>query len=196
VYDTFGTGRARGTPIMEYFTNERKLDAYLNRDPGVGALQAGRGEAILTSLRVMSKDPVHLLAGLGIGSVALSPLGDQFTGKYFLKFQPIAFMSATIFILEIGLLGLALTFMLDYLIYRDARAVADADRGLVGALAAGWSGVTVVIVIALFYVSLGASEALSFLFWYFSGVVAAHRMRLTPARLQPPTQIPGIAAKT
>jgi hypothetical protein len=131
------------------------------------------------------------MLGLGIGNASPSPLGEKFTGEYFQKFEPFLLSSASVFILEIGVLGLGLTLILDFLIYRDTRVVAEANSGLVGMLAAGWTGVTAVIVIATFYTTLNASEAISFLFWYFSGLVAAHRMRLITARSQPPGQASG-----
>jgi hypothetical protein len=190
VYNTYGTGRkpGEGTPIVEFFTNKEKLDRYMGGNAGVGApaREVGRVDAIVTPLKEMSKDPTHFAVGLGIGNVAHSPLGEKFTGAYFPKFGQFLLSSASVFILEIGVFGLALVFTLDYLIYRDARVVAEADRGLVGALAAGWTGVTAVIVIATFYIALGSCDAISFLFWYFSGLVAAHRMRLIPARSHVP----------
>ena len=100
-----------------------------------------------------------------------------FTGKYFQKFAPFLKSSASVFILEIGLLGLALALLIDYLIYRDSRIVAEADGGVIGTLAVGWAGVTAVMVMATFYAPIAVSEALSYLFWYFSGVVAAQRVR-------------------
>jgi hypothetical protein len=83
-----------------------------------------------------------------------------------------------VLILELGVLGLALVLLTCYLIYRDARVVAASDDGLMGALAAGWAGVAAVVVVATFYKTTIASDALSYLFWYFSGLVSAHRVRL------------------
>jgi hypothetical protein len=198
VYDTYGTGRKHGTPIVEFFSNKETLDKYIGGNASVGAPahEVGRVDAIVTPLKEMSKDPTHFAIGLGIGNAAHSPLGEQFTGEYFGKFGPFLLSSASVFILEIGVLGLALTFTVDYLIYRDACAVAEADRGLVGALAAGWAGVTAVIVIATFYIVFGACDAISFPFWYFSGLVAAHRMRLIPARPRPLAPTSAITGKS
>lgn len=182
VYDAFESGKRYGVPIAEFFSDEGKLKQYMSRDSELGARKAGRLDAILTPLREMSKDSTHLMIGLGIGNTAASSLGEKFTGAYFRKFEPFLMSSVSVFILEIGVLGLGLTFVLVYLIYRDACAVATADGGLFGALAAGWAGATAVIAIAMFYIPLSVSEAISFLFWYFSGLVAGHRMRLRPAR--------------
>ena len=79
---------------------------------------------------------------------------------------------------EIGVLGLALVLLLYWMIVRDAVAVAAHDRTIIGALALGWVGVTSVIVMATFYKNIHAFESLSYIFWYFSGVIAATRTRL------------------
>jgi hypothetical protein len=195
VYDTAGKA-GQGTSIIEFFTNEKKLEAYMSQNATVGAQKARRLDAILTPLREMSKDPTHLVLGLGIGNASQSSLGEKFTGKYFLKFLPFLQSSASVFILEIGVLGLGLSLLIDYLIYRDARVVAETDRGLVGVLAAGWAGVTGVIVIATFYIPLGAVDAISFLFWYSSGLVAAHRVRLIPERSHSLAQTSGMTGNS
>ena len=76
------------------------------------------------------------------------------------------------------MLGLALVLLTYYLIYRDALVTAASDDDVIGTLALAWAGVTVVITLATFYKSIMFSETISYLFWYFSGVVAAHRVRL------------------
>ena len=46
------------------------------------------------------------------------------------------------------------------------------------ALAAAWAGITVVMLLALFYTRVETSAPVSILFWYFSGLIAAERARL------------------
>jgi hypothetical protein len=180
IYDYYASLKGNGTSIMDFFSEKGKIESYLDKDAALGTRlrQVGRGDALIVPLREMARDPTHLAFGLGIGNASQSSLGDNFTGKYFLKFQPFLKSSGSVFILEIGLLGIALALLVDYLIYRDSRVVAEADEGIVGALAVGWAGVTVVIVMGTFYANLVKSEALSYLFWYFSGLVAAQRCRL------------------
>ena len=62
-------------------------------------------------------------------------------------------------------------------IFLDSLAVARQDPGIIGALALGWTGVTAVIVIAFPYKTIITFSAMSYLYWYFSGIVAASRMR-------------------
>jgi hypothetical protein len=80
--------------------------------------------------------------------------------------------------LETGLFGLVLVYVLYWLIFRDARYVVERDKSLQGAIAVGWTGVSAVIVIATFYTNTIASPAISMLFWYFSGMMAAQRVRI------------------
>jgi len=180
IYDYYASLKGNGTSITDFFADKEKLETYVDKDAALGTRlrQVGRGDALMVPLREMARDPTHLAFGLGIGNASQSSLGDNFTGKYFLKFQPFLKSSGTVFILEIGLLGIALALLIDYLIYRDSRVVAEVDQGIIGTLAVGWAGVTVIILMTTFYANLVKSEAVSYLFWYFSGVVAAQRCRL------------------
>ena len=51
-------------------------------------------------------------------------------------------------------------------------------RGLTGALALGWIGVVGMIFLSWFYKKTVTSDALSYLFWFYSGVIAAASMRM------------------
>jgi hypothetical protein len=81
-------------------------------------------------------------------------------------------------LLEHGALGIVLVLTLHWLILHDSLAVARRDRGPMGALAAGWVGVSVVMAIGLVYHTPVTSLALSYLFWFYSGLIAAYRQRL------------------
>jgi len=191
-YDYFITHKG-GPTILEFYTDPEELESYMSKDAAVGTRslkEVGRVDAILTPLREMARDPTHLAFGVGIGNASQFPLGAKFTGAYFRQFAPFLKSAASIIILEIGVLGLALVLVIYYLIFRDARVVAEADDGIRGVLAAGWAGVTAVIVVATFYKNTTSSEAISYLFWYFSGVIAAHRVRLARQPVQVSAQEP------
>jgi hypothetical protein len=83
--------------------------------------------------------------------------------------------------LETGVFGTALVFALYWLIFRDSVVVARSDDSLTGWIAIGWAGVTVLMVVATPYKAMHIYESLSYLFWYFSGLIAARRMRLAHA---------------
>jgi hypothetical protein len=181
VYDAMDRNRPWTTPLAEFFTDPEKFNRYMeSRDAGVGAtFEVGRKDSITIPLQYLANEPTRLVFGLGMGSVSQSQLGDRFTGEYFQLFRNIAVSSGTVFLLEIGLLGIAGVLLLNWLIFRDALALAREDSGMRGALAIGWAGVAAVFALATFYTTVHTFESLAYLFWYFSGVVAVRRLQLT-----------------
>jgi hypothetical protein len=181
IYDFFSQANNKYPYTLEsFFTNKKEVEHYLDQGTDVGSRkEAGRIDSVEVPLQAFLSEPVHLLLGVGVGNGSISTLGNGYTGEY----QPLygrytAVSSAAAFLVEIGLIGLALVFMLDWLVFRDALFVARHDRTLIGAVALGWVGTTVVMVISTFYKDVKAYDSLSYLFWYFSGVIAATRMRL------------------
>jgi hypothetical protein len=177
IYDSYMTKRY-GYGIVEFFMMPGRLEGYLDKGRDVGSTrEAGRVDAIQASLEYIAQDPVQLAFGLGIGSVSDSALGPQYQGHYFHLLNAFAFTAVSLLLFEVGVLGLLAVFWLFWLIFRDSQLVAG-DESLTGTLAVGWTGVVATMGLALFYKQVIASGALSFLFWYFSGLIAAHRMRL------------------
>jgi hypothetical protein len=172
--------------LMDFFTDEGEMQKYMeskSHKVGVGSTApVRRGDAIKIPLDYLARDPVHLAFGLGLGNASRSNLGENFTGNYYGLFQSFVILSFTVFILEIGLLGTALVFLLYWLIFRDSIAVARLDPGFRGSIAVGWIGVTGVMTLATFYTATHLFASLSYLFWYFSGIIAARRVQLA---LQP-----------
>ena len=85
--------------------------------------------------------------------------------------------TTALFLWEIGLVGTALAFLILYLIFRDALVAREAD-GITGALALGWIAVIGIMFLAWFYKKTVGSDALSYLFWFYSGVIAAASLRI------------------
>src|SRR6476646_563811 len=127
-------------------------------------------------------DPIRAVFGLGIGSTMESALGPQFSGKYFERYR--MFTKETTFstiLLELGFLGVGALLCVYWLILRDALFVAGHGTPYMSALAAAWFAITAMMALMLFYTAVHVSIGLSFLFWYFSGLIAAERMRLVVA---------------
>ena len=166
--------------IVDFFTNEEEINSYMNsKKVGIGTVTpVRRGDALKIPLQYLSRDPVHMAFGLGMGNASRSNLGEAFTGNYFGLFQSFVILSVTTFLLEVGILGTALVFLLYWLIFRDAISVARQDSGPVGSIAVGWIGVVAVMTLATFYTAIHLFASLSYLFWYFSGLIAARRMQL------------------
>ncbi len=167
--------------LMDFFTNQQQFDRYMvtKKQATVGTTaQVGRGDAINVPLHYISQDVVHLAFGLGVGNVTHSNLGESFTGKYFQLFQSFTYTGFAVFILELGLLGTALVFFLYWFAFADALAVARADNGLIGAFSVGWIGCVVVMAFCTFYTTTQVYVSMSYLYWFFAGVVAARRVQL------------------
>jgi hypothetical protein len=171
--------------IVDFFTNPQELDKYVvgTGQPATAGLGGKklvhRGEAIVFPIKFLARDPAQLAFGLGLGNVSPSNLGKNFQGAYYGLFQNILIISFAYFVLELGLLGVVLIAILFWLVFSDSLAVARSDDSLVGAIAAGWTGVVAVFVLATIYNSFHYFTSVTFLYWYLSGIICARRMSLS-----------------
>jgi hypothetical protein len=179
VYDYFMAPRW-GYGIVEFLRMEGRVEGYLAKpDAGIGTTkEVGRVDTISVPLRELSRDPPTLVFGVGIGNASESALGAQFTGRYAYKFGPFTFTSMGKYVIEIGMLGYVLVLILMLLIFSDSQRVSRSGKSLMSSFSLGWIGVVAVITVGMSYKEVEVSTALSFMFWYFSGLIAAHRMRL------------------
>jgi len=179
IYDYLERHNPYRVPITSFFTDPENFMRYVGGKADVGGQHVGRLDGIKVPMRYLAKEPSELAFGLGIGNASHSNLGEQFTGQYYLMFQKFLLSCLTSFLLEIGVLGTGLVFVLYWLIFRDSLVVARLDPGFMGAFAAAWSGVVAMTALAMPYKTLYVFPSMSFLFWYMSGLVAARRMILT-----------------
>jgi len=171
VYNHFYSRGDRG--IAEFFTQEGRVEGYLNRsEEKIGQGRAGRVDAILIPLDILSKKPVSLMLGLGLGNVSHSSLGDEFSGDYYYQYGGYVQSAVSNLIWEIGILGLLLISCLGYLLFKDATHLVKL-KGINGDIALGWACVVCIIAIAAFYTNIIGSNAISYLFWYLSGYLVA-----------------------
>lgn len=171
--------------LLGFFTDEKQLETYLEgkRPVAIGERRAAsRGDSIKVPLQYLSRDPVHFAFGLGLGNATHSSIGKDYTGSYYDLLGHFAITSFSVFLLEIGVLGTVFVFLLYAMIALDALAVAKMDAGQTGAVAAGWIGVVAIMAASTFYVPIHVYAGVSYLFWYFSGVVAARRAELALAQ--------------
>ena len=129
VYDAMNVYAQIPSANRLLYTEEGRLEGLLNKDVELGTTEhPGRFDAVIVPLRYVLRDPVHVVFGLGIGNVSESALGEQFTGEYFQKFVMFTYTSTATFLLELGVGGAALIFLVYWLIFRDALAVARIDN--------------------------------------------------------------------
>lgn len=185
VYDALNADREYGQSIGDFVSSSDSIEAYVSSGSEIGGgKEAGRGDAVVVPLRALAEDPVTLAFGYGIGNASDSSLGAGFGGKYAALFRPFLQTSFAKFVLELGVAGVGLVLLMYWMIFGDARAVARADRGVTGSIAAGWTGITLIMTASLFYNKSEVFPCITYMFWYFSGVIVAKRMRLAVAAAQ------------
>jgi hypothetical protein len=182
VYDMLEEHNHYKVKIVDFFTNEQELDKYLiahgrNRGTGIGGTKlSGRGDAIMVPLAYLSRDPVNLAFGLGLGNASPSNLGKNFEGAYYRLFHSVLITSFSYFVLELGLIGVILISFIYWLMFSDSVAVARLDGGLAGALAAGWTGIVAIFFLGMIYNVFYQFPSVIYLFWYFAGLISARRV--------------------
>lgn len=183
VYDYTQRDRLHRQSIIEFFSGDQ-VDTYLESGRGFTSdrKEIKRIDTIKVTYGYLAQDPIHLIFGLGIGNASRSALGTTFEGQYTRLFSGYLFLTGVRIFVETGFLGLALVMALMLLIFRDAYIVSRDDSGKMGAISAGWLGVVVVIIPGMFYKDIMATNAISFLFWYFCGLVAARSMAIAHER--------------
>ncbi len=191
IYDMMEANNPYKVSLVDFFTNEKEMNKYLvsnsNSGAGIGGTKhAHRGEAITVPLKYLAKDPVMLAFGLGLGNVSPSNNGKNFEGNYYGLFQNFLELTFTFFVLEFGLLGVVVIGFLFWAVFADSVTVARYDQGLTGGIAAGWAGVVAIFFISTFYNSFHYFTSVTFLYWYFSGVVSARAMALRRAAVRTP----------
>jgi len=162
------------------FLSGDNADRYLDSESGIGTTRhVGRVDSVRVATEETLTDPVRAVFGVGIGNTMESALGSQFSGKYYERYH--MFTLETTFstlVLELGFLGVGALLCVYWLIFRDALFVAEHGNPSMRPLGAAWAAITPLMALMLFYGAIHPSVGLSFLFWYFSGLVAADRARL------------------
>ena len=174
IYNQFTTqGSDKG--IVEFFTTGDYLQEYLLKDEKLierGEVRGGRLNAILLPLEVLSEDPVMLMLGVGMGNISPSSLGEKFSGKYYDEYGAYTYGSMSVLLWEVGLIGVALALGFCYMVFRDSVSGRTAE-GVKGDIALGWIGVVLIITLTLFYTNIVTSNAISYIFWFYSGYVVS-----------------------
>jgi hypothetical protein len=198
VYDKMEEGDPNRIDIVDFFTNQQQLGRYVvgndkGKATGIGGKRvAHRGEAISIPLQYLARDPVRLAFGLGLGNVSPSTMGKSFEGSYYRLFENISVTSFAYFVLEFGVLGVMLIGALFWMVFSDSLSVARRDDTLTGALAAGWTGVVAIFLVATLYNPFHFFTSITFLYWYLSGIICARAtaLRRDSARIaHPPMQL-------
>jgi len=171
VYDHYIRARW-GYGLIEFVQMQGRVEDYLVKNSNLGSQKSGKLDSILLPFKAARHDPTEAIVGLGIGNVSESSFGPGFTGEHFEQYGRLMGPTVSLLLWEIGLFGTVIVLLTLYLIFRDA-LVARRSKGLGGAVALGWTGVLAITVVGMFYKNTLNSNALGYLFWFYSGVVVA-----------------------
>jgi hypothetical protein len=165
------------SPRREYglvdFIQEGRVKTYLDKGAELGSEQSGKIDAIFLPFQAARADPARIAFGFGIGNISPTSLGPGFRGKYYELYGHLSGPSVAVLLWETGVFGLCLSFLLYYLVFRDALLARQSTSELKSALALGWLGVVGVMTIAMFYKATIRFDSLTYLFWFYSGVIVA-----------------------
>jgi len=180
IYDSFMEARWH-YGIVDFLTQKGRVTGYMNKnaDLGSGSVQNGVGriDSFVLPFVAARHDPVQAAYGLGAGNISRSSLGPNFTGAYYMRYGDLAGPSASVLLWEIGWLGLTWVLLFMFFIFRDA-LVARHAPGIEGAIGLGWIAVTFVMGVTLFYNKAIQTGLQGYIYFFYSGVVAATAMRL------------------
>ena len=178
IYDHFMRPRL-GYSVLDFFRDKSKVEGYLYSGEREGETKGiRRGDAIVLAYKDLSQDSLTLAFGFGMGNV-MGSYFESAAGKHSDKLQCGALMLAvTQLFWELGLLGVVVYITFLFSFFRDAYLLRKSDD-IFGSFALGWSAVVVIIGFSFMYKNVLQFNVLTFLFWYFSGVVAARRFRMT-----------------
>lgn len=158
------------------------LPARENPDDWEKMRSVARLDAIIIAFKVLSRDPIQLLFGLGIGNASAKGL-RLVAGNYnYLA----AYVEADWTLLghllwETGIVGLALYVVFALVLLRDAVRVSG-EPGVQGAMGLAWAAVVGVFLVTLGYKNILHFDAIMIIFLFYGGYVAATAERLRQGR--------------
>jgi hypothetical protein len=157
---------------------EGRVESYLDQGATIGSTKdAGRIDSLTIPFTAARGDISLNVFGFGLGNLSHSALGKGFIGEHYERYKNLIGPQVSLLLWELGVFGLLIVFGFLYRIYKDALTARSAN-GLAGALAVGWTGVVMLMVICTVYKTTISSTAISYLFWFYSGVVAAAAMQI------------------
>ena len=176
-------GEGGGLGVM--ITEGRALD-FLYRGAEVDAraeegqstmAAVGRLDAVVMPLKVVA-DPVKHWLGNGIGNAQAS-FHELFEGELTEEaaMYGIDFTAASKLMWELGIIGLGLSFLFFWFVFRDSRQVLTRSD-FAGAVALGWATIVPILAATMFYTSLVDKTSLGYLMWFMSGYVISKRCQL------------------
>ena len=176
VYDHIRVSQGRLT--LGEFLERGKTKEYLYRGEKLRQEKKciGRFDSIELAVDQISRTG-NLLLGVGIGNASLS-FSDKLTGEYYKKYWQLEPQMTDLsnLLWEQGLVGVLLFIIFFWLVLQDSIYLRARDD-IAGAISLGWISVVMIVSGSFVYFNTFHQNIFAYLFWYFSGYVAAQRYR-------------------
>jgi len=172
--NTFLIGDRGGTSILDLFLNPDRLIAYL-MPAAQGGSWMGRLDKLLLAWEQISQSSVNLLLGVGLGNVN-DTSHEIFAGE-FTEFGSLLGTTFNQYLWETGIIGVTFALMFPIFSFFDARRIVG-NNGLTSAIANGWLAVAAITFVSVFYIRAPDAQAISYLFFFVAGHVAARAYQL------------------
>jgi len=173
-------GQTRDRSITE-FVSSGDYSSYLYKGADehgltVDTVNIGKVDSYVLAIENLSSDVTRMAFGLGIGNVSQG-FSKALQGDYnkYALFAPQT-TALSYLLWETGIIGLLLLLMGCSIVLNDACHMARNDT-LIGVFALGWAAVVVIYIVSLSYKNIIPVNVIGYLFWYFSGYIAAARYR-------------------
>ena len=165
-----------GQPMFQFFFDPDALESYL-MPSAQGGSWMGRLDKLFFAWENVSKSTVTMMLGVGFGNVN-DTSHAIFAGEY-TEFGTLLGTGFNAFLWETGVIGVVLSLIVPVMSFSDARRVAAADS-YVSIVANGWVAVALITLLSTFYIRASEAQAISYLYWFFAGYIAAesHRLRM------------------
>lgn len=161
-------------------------------DPGIVDGRMRRLDSTILPYYILRERPTRLAIGLGAANTSEFSIGSA-NGRYGHIWSYISVpVSATIISLELGYLGLATFLLFVLLVFQDSIRLSRTS-GWDSAIGCWWAGIALMFLFAMIYKDFITFNTTGFLFWYFSGLVAARSFiaqfgeRIKPNSREEPT---------
>lgn len=178
IYDYIKPHYRTAPGIYEFFREEQHLRKYFHKEAdGESHENIGRMDAVVLTWEVLGKDLKTLAFGCGMGNITGS-FFNSFSGERTEAWQRGGeALTLTYLFWELGLFGVVVYISFFVFLFRDALLLRK-YHDTFGSVALGWSAVIAMIGLSLVYFNILHLNVINFIFWYFSGLVAARTYRM------------------
>ena len=180
IYGVLYGERFGQTPVAFLLSPELVLE-YLS-PASQGGNWLGRFDKISIGWEQISQSFTTMFLGMGIGNTVDTSM-ELFSGNYTDVGKRLLIGTGfNYFLWETGVIGVFLVMLIPVMIFWESRFLASRDD-VYGYLANGWAAVSAIAFLGMFYIRMPEAQAVSFSFWFISGVIVGQASRVREAQM-------------